>query len=191
VNVMFAKIAYYFSYDFVRAAMIVGVLVSVCAALFGVVLVLKRFSFIGDGLSHVTFGAMALAAVAGISDNTLVVMPVTVITAVLLLGVGKNAKVGGPFLTLGFNVVYALQLQLFGNIRRHLRSDGLTSLVFGNHVPHGVAGAAVDGQRMPAAHAAAANYCYRSHLVFHVLSPNLKCCLGKILFQDKNHYPLT
>lgn len=92
---MLEKLADYFSYDFVRYAMIVGVLVSVCAALFGVVLVLKRFSFIGDGLSHVAFGAMAIAAVAGISDNMLIVMPITVVTAVLLLGVGKNAKVKG------------------------------------------------------------------------------------------------
>ena len=92
---MFAKIADYFSYDFVRYAMIVGILVSVCAALFGVILVLKRFSFIGDGLSHVAFGAMAVAAVAGVSDKMVIVMPVTILTAVLLLGVGKNAKVKG------------------------------------------------------------------------------------------------
>ena len=92
---MFAKIADYFSYDFVRYAMIVGILVSVCAALFGVILVLKRFSFIGDGLSHVAFGAMAIAAVAGVSDNMVIIMPVTVLTAILLLGVGKNAKVKG------------------------------------------------------------------------------------------------
>ena len=92
---MFAKRADYFSYDFVRYAMIVGILVSVCAALFGVILVLKRFSFIGDGLSHVAFGAMAVAAVAGVSDKMVIVMPVTILTAVLLLGVGKNAKVKG------------------------------------------------------------------------------------------------
>lgn len=92
---MFVKIADYFSYDFVRYAMIVGVLVSVCAALFGVILVLKRFSFIGDGLSHVAFGATAIAAVAGVSDKMVVIMPITVITAILLLGVGKHAKVKG------------------------------------------------------------------------------------------------
>lgn len=92
---MFAKIVDYFSYDFVRYAMIVGILVSVCAALFGVILVLKRFSFIGDGLSHVAFGAMAIAAVAGVSDKMVIIMPVTILTAILLLGAGKNAKVKG------------------------------------------------------------------------------------------------
>ena len=92
---MFEKIAYYFSFDFVRYAMIVGVLVSICAALFGVILVLKRFSFIGDGLSHVAFGAMAIAAVAGVSEHMIVVMPITILAAIILLGVGKNAKVKG------------------------------------------------------------------------------------------------
>ena len=85
----------YFSYDFVRYAFAVGVLISLCAALFGVVLVLKRFSFIGDGLSHVAFGATAVAAVAGLTENMLIVLPVTVAAAVLLLGVGKNKRIKG------------------------------------------------------------------------------------------------
>lgn len=85
----------YFSYDFVWYALIVGVLISLCASLFGVVLVLKRFSFIGDGLSHVAFGAMAIAAVLDLTDNILLVMPVTVVCAVLLLRTGKNAKIKG------------------------------------------------------------------------------------------------
>ena len=85
----------YFSYDFVWYALIVGVLISLCASLFGVVLVLKRFSFIGDGLSHVAFGAMAIAAVLDLTDNILLVMPITVICAVLLLRTGKNAKIKG------------------------------------------------------------------------------------------------
>lgn len=89
------RLIYYFQYPFVRYALIVGVLISLCAALFGVVLVLKRFSFIGDGLSHVAFGAMAVAAVVGLSDNMLLVMPVTVLAAILLLKNGKNAKMKG------------------------------------------------------------------------------------------------
>lgn len=92
---IFEKLAAYFSYDFVRYAMIVGILISVCSALFGVILVLKRFSFLGDGLSHVAFGAMAVAAVVGITDNMLIVMPVTVIAAIFLLGAGKSAKIKG------------------------------------------------------------------------------------------------
>ena len=57
------KLILYFQYPFVRYAMIVGVLIAMCSSLLGVTLVLKRFSFIGDGLSHVAFGAMAVAAV--------------------------------------------------------------------------------------------------------------------------------
>ena len=88
-------LAEYFSYDFVRYAFVVGVLISLCSALFGVVLVLKRFSFIGDGLSHVAFGATAVAAVAGLTENLLIVLPVTVGAAVLLLGVGKSKRIKG------------------------------------------------------------------------------------------------
>ena len=65
------------------------------AALLGVTLVLKRFSFIGDGLSHVAFGAMAVAAVAGITDQMLIILPVTILAAVLLLRSGRRAKVNG------------------------------------------------------------------------------------------------
>ena len=87
---IFAEIAHYFEYPFVRYAMIAGVLIALCSSLLGVTLVLKRFSFIGDGLSHVAFGALA-----GISNNMIIVLPVTVISAVLLLKTGKNAKIKG------------------------------------------------------------------------------------------------
>ena len=63
------KIAFYWNYPFVRYALIVGVLIALCSSLLGVTLVLKRFSFIGDGLSHVAFGAMAIAAVLGLTDD--------------------------------------------------------------------------------------------------------------------------
>ena len=76
-------------------ALIVGVLISLCSSLFGVVLVLKRFSFIGDGLSHVAFGALAIATVMNISSSMLVVLPVTVICAVVILGVGKKTQIKG------------------------------------------------------------------------------------------------
>ena len=85
----------YLSYSFVRYALIVGVLISLCSALLGVTLVLKRFSFIGDGLSHVAFGAMAIAAVLNLSNNMIVVLPVTVLSAILLLRTGQNAKIKG------------------------------------------------------------------------------------------------
>ncbi len=92
---IFQTLAEYFSYPFVWYALIVGVLISLCSALFGVVLVLKRFSFIGDGLSHVAFGALAIATVINVTNNMLVVLPITVICAVLLLKTGKKTKIKG------------------------------------------------------------------------------------------------
>lgn len=85
----------YFQYPFVQRAMIVGVLIALCSSLLGVTLVLKRFSFIGDGLSHVAFGAMAVAGVLGLTNDMLVVLPVTVICAILLLRVGNKAQIKG------------------------------------------------------------------------------------------------
>lgn len=82
-------------YPFVRYAMIVGVLIALCASLLGVTLVLKRFSFIGDGLSHVAFGAMAIAGVLNLSNDMLLIMPVTILCAILLLRTGQNAKIKG------------------------------------------------------------------------------------------------
>lgn len=92
---IFEKLTLYFSYPFVQYALIVGVLISLCSSLLGVILVLKRFSFIGDGLSHVAFGAMAVSAVLGLQNDMTVVLPVTIICAVLLLRVGQNAKIKG------------------------------------------------------------------------------------------------
>lgn len=89
------RLSLYLSYDFVKYALIVGALIALCSSLFGVVLVLKRFSFIGDGLSHVAFGALAVAAVVGLTDNMLIVLPVTVVAAILLLRTGKNTKIKG------------------------------------------------------------------------------------------------
>lgn len=92
---IFEMLGEYFSYDFVWYALIVGTLVAICSSLFGVVLVLKRFSFIGDGLSHVAFGALAIASVMKISNNMFVVLPVTVICAILLLRTGQKTKIKG------------------------------------------------------------------------------------------------
>lgn len=85
----------YLSYPFVRYALIVGVLIALCASLLGVTLVLKRFSFIGDGLSHVAFGAMAIAAVLNVTNRMVIVLPVTIVCAVLLLRTGQNTKIKG------------------------------------------------------------------------------------------------
>ena len=119
----FETFAEYFSYPFVWYALIVGVLIALCSALFGVVLVLKRFSFIGDGLSHVAFGALAIATVMNVTNNMLIVLPITVICAILLLKTGKNTKIKGDsaiaMLSAGALAVGYLIMSLFsgsGNV---------------------------------------------------------------------------
>ena len=88
-------LALYFSRSFVWYALIVGTLVSLCSSLLGVTLVLKRLSFIGDGLSHVAFGAMAIAAVMKMNSEMPLTLAVTVLAAVLLLGAGRNRRISG------------------------------------------------------------------------------------------------
>lgn len=89
------KLLQYMQYEFVQKALIVGVLIALCSSLLGVTLVLKRFSFIGDGLSHVAFGAMAVAGIAGLTNEMILVMPITIVAAIVLLATGKNAKIKG------------------------------------------------------------------------------------------------
>lgn len=101
MTIIWERLSSYFSYEFAWYTLIVGILIALCASVFGVVLVLKRFSFIGDGLSHVAFGAMAVAAVlhavlpAITVNDTLLVMPITVLCAVLLLKTGQHTKIKG------------------------------------------------------------------------------------------------
>ena len=92
---LFDKLFFYLDFPFVRYAIIVGVLVSLCSSLLGVTLVLKRYSYIGDGLSHVAFGALSIAAVLKVTNNMLIILPITIAVAVLLLCSGKKAKVKG------------------------------------------------------------------------------------------------
>lgn len=92
---LFETLSFYFSHSFVRYALLVGVLIALCSSLLGVTLVLKRFSFIGDGLSHVAFGAIAIAGVLNLSNEMIIVLPVTVISAILLLMTGQNTKIKG------------------------------------------------------------------------------------------------
>ena len=120
---IFQTLAEYFSYPFVWYALIVGVLIALCSALFGVVLVLKRFSFIGDGLSHVAFGALAIATVMNVTNNMFIVLPITVICAILLLKTGQNTKIKGDaaiaMLSAGALAVGYLIMSLFsgsGNV---------------------------------------------------------------------------
>ncbi len=92
---MLEKLIQYMQFEFVQKALIVGVLIALCSSLLGVTLVLKRFSFIGDGLSHVAFGAMAVAGIVGLTNEMILVLPVTVLAAIVLLATGKNAKIKG------------------------------------------------------------------------------------------------
>lgn len=85
----------YMAYPFIRYALITGVLVALCASLLGVILVLKRYSFIGDGLSHVAFGALAIASVLRINNEMIVVLPITIVCAVILLCTKSSAKIKG------------------------------------------------------------------------------------------------
>ena len=89
------KLLFYFQYPFVKYALIVGILIALCSSLLGVTLVLKRFSFIGDGLSHVAFGAMAVASILNFTNNMLFILPVTILCAILLLRTGQNTKIKG------------------------------------------------------------------------------------------------
>jgi zinc transport system permease protein len=92
---MTGTLSLYLAYPFVRYAFVVGILVALCSSLLGVTLVLKRFSFIGDGLSHVAFGGIAIASVLNLTHQTLLVLPFTILAAVLLLRTGQNAKIRG------------------------------------------------------------------------------------------------
>jgi len=92
---MIDTFAMYFQFPFVRYAMIVGVLIALCSSLLGVTLVLKRFSFIGDGLSHVAFGVTAVAVALNLTNNILLVLPATIFCAILLLRTGQNTKIKG------------------------------------------------------------------------------------------------
>ena len=85
----------YLQYPFVRYAIIVGILIALCSALLGVTLVLKRFSYIGDGLSHVAFGAIAIASVLKLTNQTVLVLPITILSAIFLLRTGQNTKIKG------------------------------------------------------------------------------------------------
>lgn len=122
---------YYFEYPFVRYALIVGVLIALCSSMLGVTLVLKRFSFIGDGLSHVAFGAMAVAAVLQFSNNMLFVLPVTVVCAVLLLRTGRSAKINGDaaiaMLSVGALAIGYLLMNVF-SVSSNVSGDVCTTL---------------------------------------------------------------
>ena len=114
---MISTLVSYLAHPFVRYALIVGVLIALCSSLLGVILVLKRFSYIGDGLSHVAFGAMAIAAVVGLTDRMALTLPITIVCAILLLWTGQNTKIKGDaaiaMISVGALAVGYLLMNLF------------------------------------------------------------------------------
>ena len=89
------KLAIHWSYPFVRYALAAGVLIALCSSLLGVTLVLKRFSLIGDGLSHVAFGALSITTILQITNEMPLVMVITIISAVLILRTGGTTRIMG------------------------------------------------------------------------------------------------
>ena len=128
------KLALYWAYPFVRYALVVGVLIALCSSLLGVTLVLKRFSFIGDGLSHVAFGAMSVAAVLGLTDDMPLTLGITVVCAVLLLRTGQNTKIKGDaaiaMISVGSLAIGYLLMNLFST-SSNLSGD-VCSTLFGS-----------------------------------------------------------
>ena len=131
---MFEKLFLYLSMDFVIYAVIVSTLIALCSSLLGVMLVLKRFSFIGDGLSHVAFGAIAIASVFNLTNEMLLVLPLTVISAILLLRTGQNARIKGDaaiaMISVGALAIGYLLMNLFAK-SSNLSGD-VCSTLFGS-----------------------------------------------------------
>lgn len=129
-----ATLTLYLSYPFVRNALIVAVLIAFCSSLMGVTLVLKRMSYIGDGLSHVAFGALAVASVLKVTNNMLIILPITVVCAVILLSAGKNRLIKGDaaiaMLSVGALAFGYLLLNLF-SVSSNLAGD-VCSTLFGS-----------------------------------------------------------
>ncbi len=127
-------IMYFQYYPFVRYALIVGMLIALCSSLLGVTLVLKRFSFIGDGLSHVAFGGIAIASVFNLTNKMILVLPVTVVCAIFLLKAGQNTKLKGDaaiaVISVGALAFGYLLMNLFGT-SANLTGD-VCSTLFGS-----------------------------------------------------------
>lgn len=129
-------LAEYLSHTFVRNALIVATLIALCASLLGTTIVLKRLSFIGDGLSHVAFGALCVATVLSISDKMFLVLPVTVLVAVILMGGSDNKRIKGDaaiaMLSVGALAFGYLLLNIFPNAKTGNVSGDVCSTLFGS-----------------------------------------------------------
>lgn len=134
MNIIMEKLSLYWSYPFVRYAVIVGMLIALCSSLLGVILILKRFSFIGDGLSHVAFGAVAIASVLNINNEMPLVMIITVICAILILKAGQNTKIKGDaviaMISVGSLAIGYLLMNIF-SVSSNISGD-VCSTLFGS-----------------------------------------------------------
>ena len=121
----------YFSYPFVRYALLVAVLVALCSSLLGTTLVLKRLSYIGDGLSHIAFGAIALASVLDITNQSILIFPLTAACAIALLAMGQNTKINGDaaiaMMSVGSLAIGYLIMNVF-SVSSNLAGDVCTTL---------------------------------------------------------------
>ena len=144
MTTMFDQLSVLFSYSFIQRALIVGILVSLCAALLGISLVLRRFSMIGDGLSHVGFGALAIAAVLGLAPLA-VAIPITIAAAFFMLWLNERGHMQGDAaiailssssLALGVLITASttgmntdLNSYMFGSILAISKSDMILSII--------------------------------------------------------------
>lgn len=128
---MIEKLLFYLNYPFVRYAIIVGIMIALSASLLGVTLVLKRYSYIGDGLSHVAFGAIAIASVLKIADATLFIAPITIAVAILILKIGQNARIHSDaviaMISVGSLAVGYMLMNIF-NTNANISADVCTTL---------------------------------------------------------------
>ena len=126
-----AQISLYFSYPFVIYAFVVGVLIALCSSLLGATLVLKRFSYIGDGLSHIAFGAIAIASVTKMMSESIFTFIVTAICSIILLRMGNKTKINGDaaiaMMSVGSLAVGYLLMNIFP-VSANLAGDVCTTL---------------------------------------------------------------
>ena len=124
----------YLDYPFVQYALVTGTLIALCSSLLGVTLVLKRYSLIGDGLSHVAFGALGIATVIKLVSPMMFVLPVTVLCAVCLLCASSNSRIRGDasiaMLSVGSLAVGYMVLNVFGSTSNV--SGDVCSTLFGS-----------------------------------------------------------
>ncbi|MBR5066696.1 MAG: metal ABC transporter permease, partial [Lachnospiraceae bacterium] len=129
-------LAEYLSRSMVRNALIVGTLIALCASLLGTTIVLKRLSFIGDGLSHVAFGALCIATVLSITDKMILVLPITILVAIILMGSNDKKKIKGDaaiaMLSVGALAFGYLLLNIVPNKRTANLSGDVCSTLFGS-----------------------------------------------------------